>query len=329
MDYAVLLGTSSAVIYKREDGIVLNEANCITTMRDGRKIKIIGVGNAAKYQQEKYEHRAMTEPPINGGRIANLDKAKMFFDELYKKVRTPLGRRAVFCVPCSLTAEERGAFKCVGDEAGLTQVDFLPAPVSSAFELGGDLESSAALLSVVISQSGTDIAVISNGSIIQGGSIEESGAYATAAVKDYIENAFKISITDDMAERAKTETATLLLNDETSFKVQGLTFDDGSPCVAEFTGEDCYKVLHPIYGRIVRAVLQVVSGCPAEIQSELKKGTVYVGGGASSVMGLREFLSVHLDMNVVLNANSVNAPIMGLGKLLSHEKLLKKLIKSN
>jgi len=40
-------------------------------------------------------------------------------------------------------------------------------------------------------------------------------------------------------------------------------------------------------------------------------------------------MTMNLDMNVVLNADSANAVIMGAGRLLNNKTLLKKIIKAN
>jgi len=240
-----------------------------------------------------------------------------------------LGRACLFCVPCSLTEAEVNDFKSVAYAGGVDSVEFIPNVIAGAFAMGADITGSTAVMYVNIGEGGTDIAVITYAGILAGGNIDDGGAVATRAVHEYIESKFKITISERVAEMAKVECATLLLNNEISFKVKGVDSETGFPKEVWFTGVDCYKVLLPIYSRIAKAILQVCNECAPDVINDLKAGAIYMGGGASSPTGLREFMTMNLDMNVVLNADSVNAVIIGAGRLLNDKELIKKIIKAN
>ena len=360
------LGSASTVIYKRNDGIVLNEATKIAFTRtlpkqkeakqtrkpksevkklkseikkekkkanakNKAKIRVIAVGEKAKKMQDRSGHDVLIESPVAMGKVVDVPLAKKYFTQIFKKVTgsLALGRTCLFCVPCSLTADEICDFKSVAYVAGVDSVEFIPNVIAGAYAMGADITGSAAVMYVNIGEGGTDIAVITYAGILAGGSIDDGGAVATKAVHEYIESKFKISISERMAEQAKIECATLLLNNEISFKVRGVDTENGTPKEIWFTGVDCYRVLLPIYSRIAKAILQVLNECSPDVVGDLKNGAIYIGGGASSPTGLREFMTMNLDMNVVLNADSVNAVIIGAGRLLSDKELLKKIVKAN
>jgi rod shape-determining protein MreB len=342
MDFAIQMGSTSTIIYKKNDGIVLNEPACVAYTRvpvgkprKGKeqkyKTNIVAVGAAAKRMQDRADKSILIESPIKMARVADVELAKKYFAELFKRVTgaMALGRTCLFCIPCSLTEEEVNDFKSVAYAGGVDSVEFIPNVIAGAMAMGADVTCSTAVMYVNIGEGGTDIAVITYAGILAGGSIDDGGAIATKAVHEYLESKFKITISERVAEMAKVECATLLLNNEVSFKVNGVDSETGSPKEIVFTGIDCYKVLFPIYSRIAKAILQVCNECAPDVINDLKAGSIYIGGGASSPTGLREFMTMNLDMNVVLNADSVNAVIIGAGRLLNDRELVKKIIKAN
>ena len=342
MDFSVQLGSGRTVIYKKNDGIVLNEPTKIAYTRTpiGKekpnkkckyKTEVIAVGAAADKMQDRADKSVIIESPVVSGRIADLPLAKKCFTETFKKIsgHLALSRACLFTVPCSLTAFEINDYKSVAYAAGVDSVEFIPNVIAGAYALGADITGPTAVMYVNIGESGTDIAVITFAGILAGGTIDDGGAAATRAVHEFIEHKHKITISCDQAERAKNECATLLLNNEISFKVKGVDSETGIPKEVWFTGMDCYKVLLPIYSRIAKAILQVCNDCKPDVVGDLKSGAIFVGGRASNPTGLREFLTMNLDMNVCLNADSVNAVIIGAGRLLNNRVLLKRIIRAN
>lgn len=343
MDFAIQLGSASTVIYKKNDGIILNESTKIAYIKtligkndkgakkNKYRTRVIAIGEAAKKMQDRADKSVMVESPVAMAKIADVDLAKKYFTAIFKKITGPmaLSRGCLFCIPCSLSAEELNNFKSVAYAAGVDSVEFIPNVIAGAYALGADIAGPTASMYVNIGEGGTDIAVITYAGILAGGSIDDGGAVATQAVKEYIEHKYKISISERVAELAKIECATLLLNNEISFKVKGVDPEAGTPKEIWFTGIDCYKVLLPIYSRIAKAILQVCNECNPDVINDLKAGSIYIGGGASGPTGLREFMTMNLDMNTVLNADSINAVIIGAGRLLNNKALLKQIIRAN
>lgn len=336
------LGSANTVIYKKNDGIVLNQPTKVAFVREviGKekewkkpkyRTRVVAVGEKAKKMQDRADKSIIVESPVVMAKVANVELAKKYFAEMFKKVTGSMAhsRATLFCIPCSLSADEVNDFKSVAYAGGVDSVDFIPNVIAGAMAMGADVTGSAAVMYVNIGEGGTDIAVITYAGILAGGTVDDGGAVATKDVHEYIEKKFKISISERMAEMAKVECATLLLNNEVSFKVKGVDPEAGTPKEVWFTGVDCYKVLLPIYSRIAKAILQVCNECSPDVITDLKSGGIYMGGGASSPTGLREFMTMNLDMNVVLNADSVNAVIIGAGRLLNDRELLKKIVRAN
>ena len=326
------LGSGRTVVYKKNEGIVLNEATCIAYQRVGKKndkLYVVAVGDTAKRMQDRTDEQVIVASPVVACRIVDVELCKEYFKEVIKKIGGVWNKTALFCIQCSLSAVELDSYKSVAYSGGFTGVEFIPSVVASAIGNGFDIRGATACMSVHIGEGGTDIAAISFGGILAGGSIADGGATATEAVLAFVEKKHKISISERVAKIAKDECQTLLLNNEVSYKMKGFDMETGSVHEVWFNGTDCYKVLLPVYGRIVKAVEQVVSECSPEVINDIKVGAMFVGGDGSSPTGLKEFFTTNLDMNVVLDARSTNAAVMGAGMLLNDKELLRKIIRAN
>jgi len=190
MDFAVYLGGERTVIYKRGQGIVLNEPTLVAykeiieapAKKHKRKAKkprpttkVIAVGkDAAKL--EGHEDVFVVCPFLNG-RITDTILAGALFTDLFKKVSggsVAVKRRCIICIPSSLTASELNDYKTTVYVAGVAEAKFIPAVVASAFNKGYDVHSEFVALSVITENGGADMAVILNGEIIAGGTVEDA-----------------------------------------------------------------------------------------------------------------------------------------------------------
>lgn len=333
MDYAVYLGGGSTVIYKKGEGIVLNEASKIAFTRagkDGADIRVAAAGDAAVRMTDRAGGNFFVESVVSGGRITDVAVCKTFLKEIFDKIDKRHGRAsALFCIPCSLSPDELDCYRQSAYGAGFSQVEFVPAVIASAVGIGFDADRASAGLSVFIDEGGTDVAAISCGSIIAGGSVAFGGATATEAVKEYLEKKHKIVLSYSAAEAARLECQTLLANDEVSFKIKGHDGESGEVREVWFNGTECYKILTSIYGRIAKAVNLVIEQCTAEIINDIKDNGVYVGGDASLPTGLREYLTAGAGVNIVMCTDGINSAVAGMRVLLNDDALIKKIVKVN
>jgi rod shape-determining protein MreB len=243
------------------------------------------------------------------------------FSAAFKMVSTPLLRSCLFCIPCSLSEDElANSYKKIANAANVTDTEFIPSVLATAIGLGYNPEGGGACLSVDMSEHGTDIAIINGCEVISGGTIDDGLNSAVYDIKQYLEQKHGTDIDLAVAKLAFIETATLLLNDEVSFKIDEVGY---------FTGIDCYRVIYPHYTRIAKAILKALEECPEDVRINIKKEDVYIGGVGTQVTGLREFLANTLDVPVVIARDSINAAINGAGRLLTNDKLIKKIVACN
>ncbi|MCL2570479.1 MAG: rod shape-determining protein [Firmicutes bacterium] len=329
MDFAIKMDSARTIVFKKNQGIVLNEATCIAYVVKRGEVKVVAIGNDAAKMMDRTGGDVVVVNPVKLGRIADIELGKTYFRELIKKIAGVIKPACVFVIPSTLTRDEINDWKSVVFSSNIKDAAFLPSVVTGAIELGYNPELAESALGINISEDGTDISVLSLGGIIRGGGLDEGGAKMTHAIREGIRKKFNLEIGNNMSREARNETQTLYENDGTEFLVTGIDMLTQIPRSAVLVARDTYQMTLPLYKKIAKAICQVVRQCGPDIIRDLQSGRIFVMGEGAAVVGAREFLQIEIGMNVVLNEKSVHASIMAAGKLLNNPQLLQKLVKAN
>lgn len=167
MDYAVFVGEEKTLIYKKGQGIVLNEPS-ITVHSEGNKV--ISVGKSAmKFNQQG--SNIIVQPVVKHGCIQSIDNAGIFLAQMFKKI----GRinNCLVCIPSSLDSNGLNLYKDAVYSAASSDVAivFIPQVIANAIAQGYNIESTELVLSTVVEGDSADLAVIRSGEIIDGGTL--------------------------------------------------------------------------------------------------------------------------------------------------------------
>ncbi|MCL2755882.1 MAG: rod shape-determining protein [Firmicutes bacterium] len=327
MDYAIYIGDLQTVVYKRDFGVVMNEATCVAYAKGADDA--VAMGSLAKRMLDQVGREVIVSLPVRGGRIVDLHGASVFFREILKKVESAKKPSVLVLIPCSLSKQEFNHWKKMVYSCNVADAEFVPLVVASAYELGFNLDGLEAGLSVHIGDTGTDIAVVSLGGIIRGGTIAEGQVECINRLKSYVLSKFNIRISEQMAKQILQAVGTLKFGDEVSFLMSGSDATTGGMRESLITGIDCYEVLEPIYSRIIKAIQQVLIDCPPNVITEICSGNVYFGGVGCDITHLREFLARGLELDVKVNGTSIESAINGAGKMLASSDLIKRIVEAN
>jgi len=177
MDFAVYMGDKRTVIYKRGQGIVLNEPTILAT-REG---KVVGIGRGA----ERYlgMEDIIIEYPMIHGCIEDVKIASVFFSDMWRRVSGQsmvIRAGCVFCIPSSLQPAQLNDYKTVAYSAGVADAEFIPAVIASAVGQGYDVFRPNVVVSVITENETADIAAIHGGEIVGGGTIDDMAKLETA-----------------------------------------------------------------------------------------------------------------------------------------------------
>ena len=106
--------------------------------------------------------------------------------------------------------------------------------------------------------------------------------------------------------------------------VRGRDLGSGLPKSMKFTGTEIREALAPTLQQIVRAVMDVLEETPPELVSDIIQHGITMAGGGSLIRGLDKMVSESTRMPVWVTDEPMSAVVRGCGKLLTDERLLKK-----
>jgi len=331
MDFAIQIQSDRTIVYQRDRGIVLNEATCIAFTRgDKGKINVFAIGNEAQKLEEGEVTNVRVMRPLIHGRVTEVAIAQAFFREIYKKIEGVRRPKALFIIPSSLTTEELLQYKEMIYAAPLHQAYFIPAVIPMAIELGYDLDSSRAALAVNISEDSCDIVIINRLGIINGGTIEEGGAYMNRLVKEYIAQKYDLEVGTRVAREARLATQTLTIGgDHVSFRMNGVHKSTAQLREEIFTCDDARSVLLPVYARLVKVIKKILVATNPDIVKDVVDGGVFVGGDSSCLNGLQEMLGKEIEIKINMSERGNLAALTGAAKMLDDLQLIKMIVAAN
>lgn len=326
---AIKLGSSHTSIFKQGEGIVLFEPSLVAYTGTGKSRQVIAVGNKAKKMQGRTDDATIVESPIFEGRIADAELAvTMLRSYLAKVIKFGIIRpivKAVLCVPIGLSLVERKAFEKVCYMAGIQDVTIVPACICGALGYNLPVTEPRGVCLVNIGGGSTDIAVVSMNSIVAGVNIGIGGEVMDLAIEKKLEEKYKLIIGKGVAASIKNEIGSLYKNDMSNTEVCGIDAETKLAKTIVVEASDIFEAIEKYYEKIVDAIKSVLNNCPPNLVEDVDHEGVFLFGGASLITGAEQFFRKRLEMNVKVEDYTTAIDVIGAGKLLSDQALLKKL----
>ncbi len=332
-ELVIEIGNSQCSIYKKEAGLVLKESTLIAFSKFGKRIVVKEVGNKALEMLNKTSSSVWVEGPIKDGVIVNNELAELmltcFINKIVPKSFIPPVINAILVTSCALTGEEKRAYELLLIKSGVSVVKFVPSVISSLLGGGIDIKNPKARLIVNIGAGVTEIAAVSNSTIIDGYAIEMGGNVINSAICNTVYEDQGVVISDMVAEKIKVEIGSLFERDNATIDVSG--FDALTKAARNVTvyAKELYPVIAIAYKKISDAIEIFLNGQSADVCSDIASEGIYVCGGASKVTGLETFLKRNLMLNINIFEDADNVSIIGGGKLLSDKEHLNVIVENN
>lgn len=332
-ELVIEIGNSQCSIYKKDSGLVLKESTLIAFSKQGKRFIVKEVGNKAQEMLNKTSNAVWVESPIKDGVVVNGELAelmlKAFINRVIPKSFLPPVINAILVTSCALTSEEKRAYELLLINSGISVVWFVPSVISSLLGGGIDVKDSKARLIVNIGAGVTEIAAVSNSTIIDGYAVEMGGNVINSAICSTIYDDQGIVISDVVAEKVKVEIGSLFERDNATIEVSG--FDALTKAARNVTiyAKELYPVIAIAYKKISDAIEIFLNAQSADVCSDIASEGIYVCGGASKVTGLEMFLKRNLMLNINVLDDAENVSILGAGKLITDKERLNIIIENN
>jgi rod shape-determining protein MreB len=173
----------------------------------------------------------------------------------------------------------------------------------------------------------TEIAILSLGGIVLNKSLRIAGDELTESIIHFARVKYGLLLGDTTAEEVKMQIGSAVAPDdkkELQIVVRGRDLSNGLPKSMKFSATEVREALAPTIQQIVRSVMDVLEETPPELVSDIIQHGITMAGGGSLIRGLDKMVSESTRMPVWVTDEPMSAVVRGCGKLLTDERLLKK-----
>ncbi len=171
----------------------------------------------------------------------------------------------------------------------------------------------------------TEVAIISMSGIVFSKSVRVAGDKMDDAIVNYVKRKYNLSIGEPTAEKIKIQIGTAYpLDQRVTMETKGRDLVAGIPKTLVLSDEEVREALQETFSTIVETVKIALERTPPELAADIvDKGVVVTGGGAL-IKGLDVLLREATGLPITLAEDPLSVVALGVGKLLSNPKLLKK-----
>lgn len=330
-DISIDLGTANTLIYLKNKGIVLNEPSVVAIEETGGRSTAF-VGAKAKTMLGKTASNVHVIRPLKDGVIADLQMTEIMlgnFINMVLKHRFFFSPRVIICIPSGVTEVERKAVKepVRRGRVGAKEIYLVTEPIAAAIGLGLPIEEPTGNMVVDIGGGTTEIAVISQYSIVCDNSIRVGGDEMDEAIINYLKSEHKFIIGESTAEKIKMEIGSAYpLEEELTLTVSGKDLVTSNPKTIDITSQEIRKALSAPVKNIVDAVNGALQQTPPELASDLVENGIVMTGGGSLLKGLDKLLTEETNLPVTVGDDPLTCVVRGAGKILDNIKKYEKVL---
>ncbi len=310
------LGTSKVMIYKEEDGVVINEPSVVAY--DAESGAPIAFGQKAYEMVGKTHKSIVAEYPLKDGVISNYtltkEMVKYFIWKAYdSKIVKP---KVSICVPSAVTGIEENAVIDAAVSSGARQVLLIEEPIAAAIGAGIDIVAANGNIIVDIGGGTTDIAVISLGGIVCSKSIKLAGNAIDREIIKLLKNKYSFLVGNKTAQMLKHAVADCMPTEDNNrcFEVKGINMAKGLPGKLNIYTKDIQSVIDPIVDEYIVAVKNVLEITPPELSGDIYENGILLTGAGAKLANLDKRLEEALKCKVSVAENCEQCVAIGTGK---------------
>jgi rod shape-determining protein MreB and related proteins len=327
-DMAVDLGTANTLVYVRGKGILLDEPSVVAL--NSTTGEVLAVGHEAKRMIGRTPETITAIRPLQDGVIADFDSTEQmlrFFIQQVHRRRYFAKPRLVICVPSGITAVERRAVEEATLAAGARRAYLIEEPMAGAIGAGLPVSEPYGNLVVDIGGGTSEMAVIALGGMAVSESLRIGGYELDDAIVRHVQQAHKLLIGQQQAERVKLEVGSAWqLDDEIDrvTEVAGRDLTTGLLKRVSLNAKEIREAIaRPVF-HIVDALRNMLERTPPELAADLgERGLVLVGGGAL-LRGIDERIARETQLPVSIAESPLTCVALGAGASLDEVSVLER-----
>lgn len=327
-DLAIDLGTANTCVFAQGRGVVLNEPSLITFNTASGKVEAVGQDAQAMVGRNPGHLRPVR--PIKDGVIADFDATEKMLTHFIKKTYRHLGAwtrpRVVIGVPTEITPVERRAVKDSTYRAKASEVYLVEEPMAAAVGAGLPIADAAGNMIIDIGGGTTDLAVISLFGVVIGRSVRVAGDAMDEAITQHLKRHHDLIVGERTAEAVKIQIGSAdTLDEPLTMEVKGRHIGKGVPRRITVSDAEIREALSEPIKLILRAVCETLDQIPPELSADIFDRGIALCGGGSLLRHMDRRIRQETHLPVQLVEDPLSSVVVGAGKILSDDTLLRKL----
>ncbi|WP_296141928.1 rod shape-determining protein [uncultured Anaerococcus sp.] len=317
-DFAIDLGTSNILVYKKNEGVIIDEPSMIVL--DQHNTKVLAIGQEAKDMIGKTPSSIHVVKPIENGVITDFNLTEAMLKHFFNQVNPGTSifqPKVVICVPSGITDIESRAIEDAALHAGSRDIILVDESLAAAFGMGLTPEDPKGIMLLNLGAGTSEVSVISLNGVVTSKTINKGGDYIDDAIIDLFRDKKRLDIGRQTAEDIKINLLSLRIKDgETSITVDGRDLLSAAPKTVDIKSKDLVECIMPYADEIVNMIYEVLEKVPPELTADIKKDGFGLTGGLSQIRGLREYIEHKLNLSSYISDNPETDAILGAGKIL-------------
>lgn len=292
MDIGIDLGTTSVIIYSKEEGVVLNEPSVVAVKRKTEEVAAVGAG--AYQMLGKAPDRLQVIKPMSDGVISDYSATEVMIKFFLQKVfgSSIIKPRVCLCVPSRITGVESRAVVDSAVSAGARKVYLIEEPVAAALGAGLDITHPNGTMIVDIGGGTTDIAVLSLNGIVTKHSNKMAGNKLDEIIIKHMKDFHSLLIGEQTAQHIKTQVGCACPREEDcEVQVKGRNLLTGLPQMITVGWKEIYGAIKDAVEEIAHAAQQVIERTPPELVGDVFENGIVMTGGGSLLHGMDTLLT--------------------------------------
>lgn len=224
----------------------------------------------------------------------------------------------VVAAAAGATQERTSSEKALLYSMGFSELIYLQPTVALAAYFDYQFTENMPIMSVVIGEDATDIAIIMADKVLYSGILDIGTNACVQAINDFILEKYHVESSFTTAKEIFADIASLLPNDSRFAKFPEFIIK----------AEQVRTLIYPLYEKIIGAINHLLSEASVDIIRQINSTGVIFGGVGARIRGLSEAVYSVIGLQSMTAEDTQNALILGAGKLLANPKILLKMTKN-
>lgn len=317
-NFAIDLGTSNILVYKKNQGLIINEPSLLVLDENNKNVQEVGL--AAKAMIGKTPSNLHVVKPIVNGVLTDFNLTEALLNYFFDKVNpgfSVIQPKLVICVPSGITDIESRAIEDAALHAGAREILQVDQSLAAAFGMGLAPEDPKGILLVNLGAGTSEVCVISLNGVVTSKTINKGGDYIDEKIIEYLREAKKLDIGKNTAEEIKNNLLSLRVKDgDLTMKVDGRDMLSAAPKTIEIASKDLVNCVIAYADELVGIIYEVLEKTPPELTSDIKRDGFGLTGAMSQLLGIREYIESKLKLTSYISEDPATDAILGAGKIL-------------